>query len=52
MFGVGIMLSWYDTSPQPKSSETIMTIFGLSYGKIELEKKRKQKSVNLKFLTN
>ena len=47
MFGVGIMLLWYETSPQPKSSETIMTIFGFSYGKIELEKKRKQKSVNL-----
>jgi hypothetical protein len=52
MFGVGIMLSWYETSPQPKSSETIMTIFGFSNGKIKLENKRKQRSVNLKFLTN
>jgi hypothetical protein len=52
MFGVGIMLSWYETSPQPKSSETIMTILGFSYGKIKLEKKRKQRSINLKFLTN
>ena len=31
------MLSWYETSPQPKSSETIMTSFGFSNGKIKLE---------------
>jgi hypothetical protein len=52
MFGVGITLSWYETSPQPKSSETMMTIFGLSYGKRILEKKRIQRNINLKFLTN